>query len=185
MANSLAAVEAGARQIECTINGIGERAGNCSLEEIVMILKTRVGFVPVSHRHPHRASVLGEPAAELDHHLRAAAEQGDRRAQRVRARGRHPPGRLPEGKDHVRNHRPAVGRRAGRQAGAGQAQRPARAESARARNWASSSTREELDELYHRFTAVADHRKKGLMDEEIVALIQRGPRRPHRGVAAD
>jgi 2-isopropylmalate synthase len=32
-------------------------------------------------------------------------------------------------------------------------------------------TREELDDLYHRFTAVADHRKKGLMDEEIVALI--------------
>ena len=41
VANTLAAVEAGARQIECTINGIGERAGNCSLEEIVMILKTR------------------------------------------------------------------------------------------------------------------------------------------------
>lgn len=41
VANSLAAVENGARQIECTINGIGERAGNCSLEEIVMILKTR------------------------------------------------------------------------------------------------------------------------------------------------
>src|SRR5882757_7919459 len=41
VANSLAGVEAGARQIECTINGIGERAGNCSLEEIVMILKTR------------------------------------------------------------------------------------------------------------------------------------------------
>src|SRR4051812_33587485 len=40
VANTLAAVEAGARQIECTINGIGERAGNCSLEEIVMILKT-------------------------------------------------------------------------------------------------------------------------------------------------
>ncbi len=43
VANSLAAVEAGARQIECTINGIGERAGNCSLEEVVMILKTRAG----------------------------------------------------------------------------------------------------------------------------------------------
>src|SRR6202158_1193099 len=36
VANSLAAIEAGARQVECTINGIGERAGNCSLEEIVM-----------------------------------------------------------------------------------------------------------------------------------------------------
>ncbi len=44
VANSLAAVTAGARQIECTINGIGERAGNCSLEEAVMALKTRAEF---------------------------------------------------------------------------------------------------------------------------------------------
>lgn len=44
VANSLAAVQAGARQIECTINGIGERAGNCSLEEIVMALKTRESY---------------------------------------------------------------------------------------------------------------------------------------------
>jgi 2-isopropylmalate synthase len=41
VANSLAAVEAGARQVECTINGIGERAGNASLEEFVMALKVR------------------------------------------------------------------------------------------------------------------------------------------------
>ena len=40
VANSLAACEAGARQVECTINGIGERAGNAALEEIVMALKT-------------------------------------------------------------------------------------------------------------------------------------------------
>jgi 2-isopropylmalate synthase len=44
VANSLAAVAAGARQVECTINGIGERAGNCSLEEVVMALRTRSGF---------------------------------------------------------------------------------------------------------------------------------------------
>jgi len=44
VANSLAAVQAGARQIECTINGIGERAGNCSLEEVVMAVKTRSEF---------------------------------------------------------------------------------------------------------------------------------------------
>jgi 2-isopropylmalate synthase len=44
VANSLAAVRAGARQVECTINGIGERAGNCSLEEIVMALKVREGL---------------------------------------------------------------------------------------------------------------------------------------------
>lgn len=44
VANSLAAVAAGARQVECTINGIGERAGNCSLEEVVMAVKTRAEF---------------------------------------------------------------------------------------------------------------------------------------------
>ena len=41
VANSITAVENGARQIECTMNGIGERAGNCSLEEVAMILQTR------------------------------------------------------------------------------------------------------------------------------------------------
>src|SRR6202790_3988674 len=44
VANSLTAVVAGVRQIECTINGIGERAGNCSLEEVVMALATRAAF---------------------------------------------------------------------------------------------------------------------------------------------
>ena len=44
VANSLTAVVAGARQIECTINGIGERAGNCALEEVVMALRTRAQF---------------------------------------------------------------------------------------------------------------------------------------------
>jgi 2-isopropylmalate synthase len=44
VANSLEAIRAGARQVECTVNGIGERAGNASLEEIVMSLKTRRDF---------------------------------------------------------------------------------------------------------------------------------------------
>ena len=44
VANSLEAVRQGAGQIECTINGIGERAGNCSLEEVVMAMKTRQDF---------------------------------------------------------------------------------------------------------------------------------------------
>jgi 2-isopropylmalate synthase len=46
VANSLAAIEAGARQVECTINGIGERAGNASLEEIVMALHVRSDRLP-------------------------------------------------------------------------------------------------------------------------------------------
>ena len=41
VANTLSAIEAGARQVECTVNGIGERAGNCSLEEVVMAVRTR------------------------------------------------------------------------------------------------------------------------------------------------
>jgi 2-isopropylmalate synthase len=70
VANSLTAVVAGARQVECTINGIGERAGNCSLEEVVMALKTRAAFFNVTTGvHTHRlyptsrlvASITGMP----------------------------------------------------------------------------------------------------------------------------
>ncbi|HKE58425.1 MAG TPA: 2-isopropylmalate synthase [Pyrinomonadaceae bacterium] len=50
VANSLAALEAGARQVECTINGIGERAGNASLEEIVMALHVRADRLPFATR---------------------------------------------------------------------------------------------------------------------------------------
>ncbi|MBN8874835.1 MAG: 2-isopropylmalate synthase [Rhodospirillales bacterium] len=50
VANSLAAIKAGVRQIECTINGIGERAGNASLEEAVMAIRTRNDAVPFKNR---------------------------------------------------------------------------------------------------------------------------------------
>ena len=63
-ANSLTAVQNGARQIECTINGIGERAGNTSLEEVVMAMKVRQEFMGVDTRintqEIHRVS-NGEP----------------------------------------------------------------------------------------------------------------------------
>jgi 2-isopropylmalate synthase len=52
--NALAAVAAGARQVECTINGIGERAGNASLEEIVMAMRVR------PDRYPYETAVVGE-----------------------------------------------------------------------------------------------------------------------------
>ena len=48
VANSIAALEGGARQVECTINGLGERAGNASLEEIVMALRTRQDVLGLS-----------------------------------------------------------------------------------------------------------------------------------------
>ncbi|MFB0989978.1 MAG: 2-isopropylmalate synthase, partial [Porticoccaceae bacterium] len=47
VANSLSAVQNGARQVECTINGLGERAGNASLEELVMAIRTRQDLYPV------------------------------------------------------------------------------------------------------------------------------------------
>jgi 2-isopropylmalate synthase len=50
VANSLAAVIAGARQVECTINGLGERAGNASMEEVVMAVRTRADIFPVTTR---------------------------------------------------------------------------------------------------------------------------------------
>jgi 2-isopropylmalate synthase len=50
VANSIAAVRAGARQVECAVNGIGERAGNCSLEEVVMALRTRRDLIGVESR---------------------------------------------------------------------------------------------------------------------------------------
>jgi 2-isopropylmalate synthase len=50
VANSLAAVQNGARQVECTINGIGERAGNTSLEEVVMAIRTRKDLFPYQTR---------------------------------------------------------------------------------------------------------------------------------------
>jgi 2-isopropylmalate synthase len=49
VANSLAGVQAGARQIECTINGIGERAGNAALEEVVMAMRTRNDLMPYTN----------------------------------------------------------------------------------------------------------------------------------------
>src|SRR3546814_18575236 len=47
-ANALAAVRGGARQVECAVNGIGERAGNCALEDVVMALRTRADLFGVS-----------------------------------------------------------------------------------------------------------------------------------------
>src|SRR4051812_41311094 len=62
VANSLAGVQAGARQVECTINGIGERAGNCSLEEVVMGMRVRKDVLPfetgINTPHLYPASQL-------------------------------------------------------------------------------------------------------------------------------
>ena len=85
VANSLAGVRAGARQIECTINGIGERAGNAALEEVVMAMRVRNDKLPyltnieATHADPRLQARLGGDVVP------GAVQQGDRRPERVRA----------------------------------------------------------------------------------------------------
>ena len=58
-ANALAAVEAGARQVECTINGLGERAGNTALEEVVMALRVCAAISCPTARGLHTTKIMG------------------------------------------------------------------------------------------------------------------------------
>ena len=117
----------GARQVECAVNGIGERAGNASLEEIVMLLHTRQADARPAHRRGDagdRADLADGLAADR---LPGAAQQGDRRAQRVRPRVRHPPGRRAQGAHHLRDHGRHHGRPGRQLDRARQALRPPRA----------------------------------------------------------
>ena len=97
VANSLAAIEAGARQVECTINGIGERAGNCSLEEIVMILKTRSDSYPY-HTGINAPSTCSPPASCLSSIITFGPQPNKAIVGRnaFRARSRHSSGRISE-----------------------------------------------------------------------------------------
>jgi 2-isopropylmalate synthase len=167
VANSLAAVEAGARQIECTINGIGERAGNCSLEEIVMILKTRPDSYAYHTEHLYSASQLLSSIITFGPQPNKAIVGRNAFAHEA---GIHQDGYLKEKTTYeiidprsvgVPEGKLVLGKHSGRHA-LGQ----------RAKELGYHLTREELNDLYKRFTDVADHRKKGLMDEEIVSLIQ-------------
>jgi len=81
VANSMAAVQAGARQIECTINGIGERAGNCSLEEVAMIMQTRKTLLGVNtninHQEIARVSKLVSTVCNMPVQLNKAIVGGN------------------------------------------------------------------------------------------------------------
>jgi 2-isopropylmalate synthase len=183
VANSLAAIEAGARQIECTVNGIGERAGNCSLEEIVMILKTR------ADSYPYRTGIHTEHLYSASELLTSIITFGPQPNKAIVGRnafaheaGIHQDGYLKEKSTYeiidprtvgVPEGKLVLGKHSGRHA-----------LNERAQKAGFDLSKQELDELYHRFTAVADHRKKGLMDEEIVRLIMEG-RKALGAVAAD
>jgi 2-isopropylmalate synthase len=173
VANSLAAVEAGARQIECTVNGIGERAGNCSLEEIVMIFKTR------SDTYPYHTGIHTEHLYSASQLLSSIITFGPQPNKAIVGRnafaheaGIHQDGYLKEKTTYeiidphtvgVPEGRLVLGKHSGRHA-----------LNQRAQELGFTLTKAELDDVYVRFTAVADHRKKGLMDEEIVSLIHSG-----------
>src|SRR4051812_48708686 len=183
VANSIAAVQAGARQIECTVNGIGERAGNCSLEEVVMAIKTR------NDRYPFTTGIHTEHLYAASQMLSSIITFGPQPNKAIVGRnafaheaGIHQDGYLKEKSTYeiidpksvgVPEGKLVLGKHSGRHA-----------LNQRCKELGFDLTREELDALYHRFTAVADHRKKGLMDEEIQGLIQQG-REEFLRVAAD
>ena len=77
VANTLAGIDGGARQIECTINGIGERAGNAALEEVATAINVRNDVFPWEDR-PHQADPRLEVGIGRDI-VPGAIQQGDRR----------------------------------------------------------------------------------------------------------
>ena len=172
VANSLAGVMAGARQVECTINGIGERAGNASLEEIVMASARAQDVLTVRTGIKHRAALPDEPARLAGHRPARAAQQGDRRAERVRARGRHPPARHAHPPRDLRDHA-AGGRRLREEpARARQALRPPRAARSGSSRSATSSTTRQIDRVFARLQG------PGRQEEGHLRRRHRGARRP-------
>lgn len=170
-ANSLAGVRAGARQIECTINGIGERAGNCALEEVVMVMKTR------NDRYPFQTGIRPEHLFSASEMLSGTITFGPQPNKAIVGRnafaheaGIHQDGYLKEPTTYeiinpksvgVPETRLVLGKHSGRHALKN-----------RCEQLGFSLTPGQLDAVYEQLTALADN-KKGLMDEEIAALARR------------
>jgi len=168
VANSLSAIQNGARQVECTVNGIGERAGNCSLEEIVMVLKTRADKLPFS------TGINAEqlfPASQLLTEIIGVGVQPNKAIVGANAfaheAGIHQDGFLKERTTYeiiepksvgVPESRLVLGKHSGRHA-----------LGARCKDLGLTLDKPQLDEVYTRFTALAD-RQKGITDEEIRRL---------------
>jgi 2-isopropylmalate synthase len=168
VANSLAAIQGGARQIECTINGIGERAGNAALEEVVMALNTRRDQLPFETR------IVTEhlfPCSQLLTSIITFGPQPNKAIVGENAfaheAGIHQDGFLKERTTYeimdpksvgVPESKLVLGKHSGRHALA-----------KRCEDLGLPLTREQLDTVYHRFTELAD-RKKGLRNEEITGL---------------
>lgn len=168
VANSLAAVQAGARQVECTINGIGERAGNAALEEVVMAINTRRDRYPFETRivteHLYAASQLLTSIITFGPQPNKAIVGENAFAHEA---GIHQDGFLKERTTYeimdpksvgVPESKLVLGKHSGRHALA-----------KRCADLGFAMTKEQLDVMYHRFTALAD-RKKGLRNDEIEKL---------------
>jgi len=169
VANSIAAVQAGARQIECTINGIGERAGNAALEEIVMTFNTRRDKLPfetkIVTQHLYSASQMLSQTITFGPQPNKAIVGENAFAHEA---GIHQDGYLKEKSTYeimdpkavgVPESKLVLGKHSGRHA-----------LHDRCQHLGFQLDRDELDEVYLRFTAMAD-RKKGVRNEEIVALV--------------
>jgi 2-isopropylmalate synthase len=181
VANSLAAVQNGARQIECTINGIGERAGNCSLEEVVMALRTRRDRMPyemgIETTHLYPASQLLTDIIGVGVQPNKAIVGRNAFAHEA---GIHQDGFLKERSTYeiidpktvgVPESRLVLGKHSGRHA-----------LQARCHELGVDLGREELDEVYRQFSALAD-KKKGILDDEILALAQSVKKNTARKIA--
>ena len=170
VANSLAAIESGARQVECTINGIGERAGNAALEEIVMALKVRHDLVPL------QTGVHAEllyPTSQLLSEIIGVNVQPNKaivgRNAFAHEAGIHQDGVLKLALTYeimtpqsvgVPTNRLVLGKHSGRHA-----------LQKRYQELGYPLEPEQLKELYRRFTELAD-RKKVILDEDLVRLLQ-------------
>jgi 2-isopropylmalate synthase len=169
-ANSLVAVQAGARQIECTINGIGERAGNCPLEEVVMAMRTR------QDRFPYETGIVTEhlfPASQLLARTITFGPQPNKpivgRNAFAHEAGIHQDGVLKERTTYEIMDPQSVGVPASLLVLGKHSGRHALMD--RCEHLGYPVTKSELEILYARFIAFADT-KKGVLDEEIVDLIR-------------
>ena len=170
VANSLAAVETGAGQVECTINGLGERAGNCSLEEIVMALRTR---------HDHYRAATGIHTRRLVPTSRLVSNITGLQVQRNKAivgqnafaheAGIHQDGMLKERTTYEIMQPEDVGFSTSDLVLGKHSGRAALADRAKAMGY--SLGREQVDILFDQFKLLAD-RKKEIYDADIAALIE-------------
>jgi 2-isopropylmalate synthase len=170
VANSLAAVEAGAGQIECTINGLGERAGNCSLEEVVMALRTRNDYYRADTRiKPHRLV----PTSRLVANITGIQVQRNKAIVGQNAfaheAGIHQDGMLKERSTYEIMRPEDVGLTQSDLVLGKHSGRAALADRARALGY--QLNREQLDEVFEQFKVLAD-KKKEIYDGDLAALIE-------------